>query len=1230
MLYEPPMLPQYVFPNTGQNLDGFVFGYYSYVMEKKQAGRFDKDGCFKPLNKEKLATLLEKVNSLVALKCEAVGTSAEGKEVRCVEKAFYMPGNNITGIKVPLTNAGGKAVKIRLAVINGNGRLVTAKADVTISRESLGKNAAAEKVLVWKKKTFRGRDRIDFNAEKEGRYHITMVTYDGRGKTVTTRTSFYIRKDGEKESGNFSMHLDKPGYKEGEKAELTIFSPKQGKALITVERFNILEHFRVPLEAGSRQTLQLEVKKGYFPGVTVRALVVYGKTALFEKSLNLKVKNGSKQLQVTIDTGKGEYLPASSNRIGLEVKDGRGKGVKAKLFVYCTDEGSLALTGYRTPDVYDSFYYREWAWNNRNYRVPTRYSRNYGRRMHSFREPYLDIDPKRSWWGRVLSSTGIPIVGAAVTVFDEKGILIDRAVSSAHGYYRIPEKEEHVARLTVECEGYVTVCHITPGNSNYFHREFILVMMPLKDGEKPRTVYRYWDYEQFKPVDIHKKNRPPQFDDYQVDGVVMGVAGGVEGGVLGSLEISGGVIDGPGKPPVFRMNMQPVLFFETVETDEKGHAEISFKTSDMLSSYRVMAVAYNEDSFGDAQKRVMVSKKLFLDESMPEYAYKGDSFRAGALVSNRSPKNVAVTFKTEAHPLSITGPAKRNLNIPGRGNRTVLFDFFAPETGEARVAFSARSRVESDGLIKKIPVYDNRMFESSLIMDMGKTIRKSPAIDANMEAPRLKLKVSSSPGLLTGKLCRVLLQYPYGCMEQRTSKVMPMLILDEALAKRLELNMSPEQIKKSVYAYLEAAKEFVTPQGAMAYYRGGRGSEYLTLYVLRAFELAEKRGFAVNASLKKSLVNYLDSTVLSKDNQCIFQYVAEGSGKADKKILKALFSERADLSLVGRVYLYKAIHRKLRDREKTRVLFNEFREHLDVETDRPNTHMFERIPRLDAQLWETELPFYGNRYIVALLLKAVLEVEGKYTGTVKILQWLLKCPSGSWNTTQTNYRVLQALSLYLGRDLPTYANIRVGDETFTKKFKAGGPAGSDSAGDSFTLEKIVNSDAGAVDIRVDSDQPVYMECEISGRLRRSVSRSDGIEVKRAIYDRAGKPVRKCRRGEFYKVEVLVDCTKEVLYGVIDVPLPAGFEVVRKDYKTARQVAPFVPTAPDAYRTPWVREEHGRERTVFYTYRLPLKMKVDIIVKALYKGSFTWFPTEVRGMYQPTSFGRTGSRRITIE
>ncbi|MBN2344854.1 MAG: hypothetical protein JXO51_00580, partial [Candidatus Aminicenantes bacterium] len=639
---------------------------------------------------------------------------------------------------------------------------------------------------------------------------------------------------------------------------------------------------------------------------------------------------------------------------------------------------------------------------------------------------------------------------------------------------------------------------------------------------------------------------------------------------------------------------------------------------DQLSTYRIMAVAYSEDRFGSAEKKLLVSKDLLISEAMPEFARQDDEFRAGVQLSNRTGKKLPFSLWIKPEGIAVGGAAQADGTLDPRSNGLFRFPFLAGRIGEATITFYALSAVDKDGLEKKLPVTDRLVSETLLDFASGKAMKKT--IEPQGDAEAQAIAVTATPSLLRPavNIAKKLVFYPYECLEQRASKVMPFLALSPQLAERLDLGLDQAQIRESIESYLKIIPEFQNGEGALSYYRGGQySSDYLTAYVLWSLHLAREHDYKVDPRLVQKLSGYLQRASLDKTCESFYQFVLSLHKNADNKKLRKLASERDSLPLPGKVFLYRAMHKQGIEAGLVKTMLGEFNNSLQVEAD---------FAYFDAGefKYHRDFPFYSSRFATALLLQAVLEVETEHVLAERIIHWLLEAEPHCWNTTQTNFWILCAMDEFLRQVEKTTARraeIGLLGEKAAKEFA--------NARDVLRVRKPLGERPGPFEVTVSADQPVYVTSELTWKLGRAGKKSRGIDIQRQVYNEKGEKTEAFQRGQVYQVELLVISDKEVPYGVIDEPLAAGFELLRQDIATTRSLKEFNTKHSGIYRTPWVRQENFADRLVFYTYSMRGAMRFVYFIKAMYSGRFTWMPAVAQGMYHPQYFGRNQIMAVEV-
>ena len=110
----------------------------------------------------------------------------------------------------------------------------------------------------------------------------------------------------------------------------------------------------------------------------------------------------------------------------------------------------------------------------------------------------------------------------------------------------------------------------------------------------------------------------------------------------------------------------------------------------------------------------------------------------------------------------------------------------------------------------------------------------------------INLTVSSNPFIkLTGGLL-YLLQYPYGCVEQTSSKVLPLAALRGLIEKGLIPDIRTAQTDKYLRAGVTRLLKMQTESGGFGYWPGNKSPHRAgTLYAMAALSIAKENGMNV-------------------------------------------------------------------------------------------------------------------------------------------------------------------------------------------------------------------------------------------------------------------------------------------------------------------------------------------------------------------------------------------------
>lgn len=328
---------------------------------------------------------------------------------------------------------------------------------------------------------------------------------------------------------------------------------------------------------------------------------------------------------------------------------------------------------------------------------------------------------------------------------------------------------------------------------------------------------------------------------------------GAQTGKLGPLLSIGG--DEALKPESNTANrFKPVVKFLGPFSMKKGETQSHKITLPAyIGSVRAMVVAGNQDgAYGNAEKAVQVKNPLMILSTLPRVAGPNEEILlpVNVFAMDKKVKNVTVSVKTENGLFQLTDGNSKSVTFAETGDKIVYFKVKAtPKTGVEKVSIHASGGGETSSETIEIEVRNPNppvVLTSEALVSAG----QSKQLKIEMENPTAedwaRLEVSRMPSVDLNKNMAYLLDYPYGCSEQITSKVFPLLYVNIFKAFTEKEN---ERIK---YNINEGIKTLISRQlgdGGIVYWDGQTyPTEWVTTYAGHFLLEAKAKGYNVPES----------------------------------------------------------------------------------------------------------------------------------------------------------------------------------------------------------------------------------------------------------------------------------------------------------------------------------------------------------------------------------------------
>jgi alpha-2-macroglobulin len=744
---------------------------------------------------------------------------------------------------------------------------------------------------------------------------------------------------------------------------------------------------------------------------------------------------------------------------------------------------------------------------------------------------------------------------------------------------------------------------------------------------------------------------------------VFGEKGGNAGGGGGGM--------GAGGEGVRRNFVSTPYFNPAVLTDGKGRAQVRFKLPDNLTTFRIMAVATSKEAdFGSAHGSVKVNKPMLLLPTLPRLVRVGDHFEAGVVIHNNSKSSGEVKVDAQVQGLQLAGPATQNVTVKERSSVEARFAFTALTPGQATFRFTATLADQQDKLELKRPVKLPLVMEA--VASFGSTegaVAEGfvPSSGVRNDVGGLQLALSSSALVGLKPAMEYLMEYPYECLEQTTSRMVPLVMLRELAAAYNLKGPKDEEIDPLVRALIGRIEQLQRWDGGFSYWPAGYDSfPWVSAYAAWGLARAKEGGYPVSARILNQARSYLKgriNSVESKDKaeaamqrnlKAYLAYVLVVLGEKPAAQVSRLYERRADLATFGKALLLSAMVRLKSDRQMIDTLTQELVNQV---------HQTARVAKVEENLGDGYQPFFhSDDRSTALVVEALLGVKPDHPLVEKMIRYLLEVrKEGRWrNTQETVYALLAMHSYYKIREkeIPSFvAKVLIGDATLMRQQFEGR---SLKVVEKLVPMKSLQGQRGAVGFVKEGTGRLYY----SARLRYARSAmpkepwDEGFYVTRTYEqvkedmssfnalrgeaDSERKGTFKVKAGDLVRVTLRIVSPQQMHFVAVDDPLPAGLEAINFRLMTAAQSMGyggqpygFRPSySRHSYTSPWYtpfyHQELRDDRVQLFADAVPPGVHTYVyLARATTIGKFVAAPTHVEQMYSPEVFGRTGGATFEV-
>ncbi|WAS90261.1 Ig-like domain-containing alpha-2-macroglobulin family protein [Nannocystis punicea] len=717
-----------------------------------------------------------------------------------------------------------------------------------------------------------------------------------------------------------------------------------------------------------------------------------------------------------------------------------------------------------------------------------------------------------------------------------------------------------------------------------------------------------------------------------------------------------------------RFETTPV-FLADLAAGADGVARTKAQLPENLTTFRIFALASARladqsapGRFGHGDARTTVTTPFIVRAAAPRQLRPGDAAEVAAIVQNFTAVDGRARVElvlhddagTKGQDLVAMSEKTAEVEVPAGGQVRIPFTIRADAAGEAKLELRAALRAGAgdagrDAIKLALPVAPERTLTEKVAMYGSLADDRAIAIPVVMPGavrPDVGgVSVSASSSLLGGleDAADALLTYPYGCVEQTASRLLPVVSL-LALHSTYPLGLR-EDPQVFVKAGVERILSMQTGTGGFAYWPGGTDVHpYASGYATWVLGLAARAGHPVPARALERALADLESRLPPVDQlqrwrgelerHALALHVLAEADHHHREHVDALFVRRADLPAYARAFLLMAMHRGDPQRPEVATLTQELL--ADLEELPATAHVIER------EDWSGGQYFHSDGRSDAIILSALLRVRPEHAVIEKLARGLLERRiGGAWRNTQENAYALVAIT--------DYARVREAEPpdfvgrawVGTKPVFEASFLGRDLKGQEATAKMPDILKPASADKPVTTAAPLTVVLQRQGQGRmyyrlgaewasaepNPPARAHGLEIGRELRlaDGAlrGRPIA---IGDAVAIDLTLSARTRIRYVAIEVPLPAGLEAVQQNVGKGQAAARL-----SGSRGWWASfEELRSDRVVVFADDLPPGTHHHtVFLRATGRGEFSLPPAHAEAMYMPEVWGRSEGARVTV-
>ena len=307
--------------------------------------------------------------------------------------------------------------------------------------------------------------------------------------------------------------------------------------------------------------------------------------------------------------------------------------------------------------------------------------------------------------------------------------------------------------------------------------------------------------------------------------------------------------------PDLGKRVKPFMIWSGIVDVSSKEKSLEIQIPEFNGRASVVMIAMNEDSIGVSEQDIKIRDDVMLKPSYPLYALAGDKIFVPLRIFNttKEAKVIALSSKLSENLSFVLN--ETNITIPANSSKLLTARLNAHDVGEGKITLYAKYGNETVRKSVELPVYNPYAISTKTFKGIG---NKAQTFTAPKEYANAKVLLTLSDNLI-GALrddLKYLVQYPYGCAEQTSSKLSAMHYAKAFLGKDRLVGESENFIRQGIKKLYNMQNYY----GEFNYWKNGSYVHaYASLYAGQTLLELQRDGTEIPSELIKNTLTMLKS-----------------------------------------------------------------------------------------------------------------------------------------------------------------------------------------------------------------------------------------------------------------------------------------------------------------------------------------------------------------------------------